>query len=169
MTKLTTPYLAVKKLWHIDLEELKRQELAILLLDMDNTIVPWHSFAVPAKAKQWVIRAQQMGFEIFLLSNNVRGRVLPLAQQLGVKAVANACKPWRRGLRRLQKLYHIDITHAVMIGDQIFTDIVAGNRWGMKTILVDPLVRRESRFTWFARTLEKGIMRRNIEYNDGDD
>ncbi|MDD4797265.1 MAG: YqeG family HAD IIIA-type phosphatase [Eubacteriales bacterium] len=169
MAKLTTPCLSVKKLWNIDLDELKRQGMTILLMDMDNTIVPWHSFVVPEKARQWVLRAKKLGFDIYLLSNNVHSRVLPLAKDLGVEAVANACKPWRRGLRRLQKLYEIDLARAVMIGDQVFTDIVAGNSWGVKTILVDPLVRREGRMTWFARTLEKGIMKRKIDFSGGED
>jgi len=109
-----------------------------------------------------------MGFMCYLLSNNVATRVQPLAQKLGIEAVANACKPLRRGIRVLQKQHNVDISRSVLIGDQIFTDILAGNVWGAKTVLVDPLYVKEGKMTWFARTLEKIVMKRFIQYGEDE-
>lgn len=168
MSRLTTPTFKVNKLWHIDLDTLRQAGVTTVLLDMDNTVVPWHCAQVPPKAVAWIHKAKQEGFRLYLLSNNLHARVAPLAQQLEIISVANACKPWKRGLRTLQKRYNVDIPHSVMIGDQIFTDILAGNLWGTKTILVDPLLKREGRMTWLARTMERIIMKRSIQYGEED-
>lgn len=168
MSGLITPHLIVKKLWHIDLDQLLAEGIDTLLMDMDNTIVPWHTLDVPVKAKEWIAQAKLRGFKLFLISNNLYRRVEPLAKILEIDAVANACKPWPRGLRRLQKRHDILPEHCAMVGDQLLTDILAGNLWGIKTILVDPLMEKEGRMTWFNRTLEKFFLRRRIDYDVWD-
>jgi len=168
MNNPVVPYFKVRKIWHIDLQKLQSEGITTLLLDVDNTVVPWHSNEVPAKAAVWLQQAKSMGFMCYLLSNNVATRVQPLAQKLGIEAVANACKPLRRGIRVLQKQHNVDISRSVLIGDQIFTDILAGNVWGAKTVLVDPLYVKEGKMTWFARTLEKIVMKRFIQYGEDE-
>ena len=45
-----------------------------------------------------------------------------------------------------------------MIGDQIVTDILAGNRYRIMTILVDPLGEADLKITGLNRKIEKKIV-----------
>ena len=47
----------------------------------------------------------------------------------------------------------------VMIGDQIVTDILSGNRYKIMTILVDPLGEKDLRITGLNRKIEARIIK----------
>jgi hypothetical protein len=55
------------------------------------------------------------------------------------------------------KLMETKISNSVFIGDQLFTDIWGGNRLGLMTILVKPIVEREEWITKIKRSTEKKV------------
>lgn len=81
-------------------------------------------------------------------------------RELEIDGVAMALKPWTRGLRKIYKKYGYNKCEMVMIGDQIMTDIVSGNRFQIMTILVDPLGKKDLKITGFNRFLERKVLRR---------
>ncbi|MHB1460275.1 MAG: YqeG family HAD IIIA-type phosphatase [Armatimonadota bacterium] len=130
-----------------------------VLLDIDNTIIPWQGMVISEAVHAWVDTLRKAGIKICLVSNTHRPkRLSALAQSLGVVHVPHAAKPRRRGLRQALEVLGVDIDHAVMIGDQVFTDIWAGNRMRMNTILVQPVDAREFFGTKISRVLERVLM-----------
>ena len=45
-----------------------------------------------------------------------------------------------------------------VLGDQIFTDVLAGKRLGLRCILVKPIKDKKSLFFFFKRLLEKPFL-----------
>ena len=130
-----------------------------VLLDIDNTIIPWQGMDISDDIRKWVKSVMDLGVQICLVSNTNRPkRLRKLAQTLGVLHVPNAAKPRRRGLQQALDLMDVSCDHAVMIGDQMFTDVWAGNRMRMTTILVEPIANREFVGTKISRAMEKILM-----------
>ena len=73
---------------------------------------------------------------------------------LGVDDIYLAMKPFTRGLRKVQKKYGFQKSEMIMIGDQLVTDIKSGVKFGIKTILVDPLGKKDLKITSFNRFIE---------------
>jgi HAD superfamily phosphatase (TIGR01668 family) len=118
---------------------LQERGLRALVLDVDRTLLPHRSTLLPASVDQWLRRAHG-DFHLHLLSNNPsRRRVGAVAELLNLSYTTAAAKPRRAALRRvLQELGHPP-DRVAMIGDRLFTDVLAGNRLGMFTVLVRPL------------------------------
>lgn len=127
-----------------------------IILDLDNTIVPWSQVEVPPQIGDWLRRARAEGMRLCIVSNASRsGRVARVAQAIGAEWVAGAIKPSRRAFREAMRRLGTKPEGTAVIGDQIFTDIWGGNRAGLYTILVDPLARREFPMTRLSRWAER--------------
>ncbi len=149
----------VSSVTEIEPERLRHQGIRAVLLDLDNTLVPWQRMEVPGEVRQWIERMKQAGLRLCLVSNTRRRRRLEvLAKRLGISYVPRAFKPRRFGLRQALQLLQVPPEQAVMIGDQIFTDVWGGNRMGLRTILVSPLARREFIGTKVSRLLERILL-----------
>ena len=142
----------------IDLEALKRQQIVGIICDLDNTLVPWDSDAMSPATRAWI---QEVGaeFQLALVSNGYVERVERWGQWLDIPAVPKANKPRRGGFRYVLKVLDLAPDQVAVIGDQLFTDVVGGNRMGMHTILVRPLSRREFIGTRIVRAVERLVLR----------
>lgn len=130
-----------------------------ILLDLDNTILPRDTNLVSPDIFEWVQRIKAAGIEVCLVSNNWHERVQTVADQLGCRLVDKAIKPlppafvlglWRCRCWPWQ---------AIVVGDQVFTDVVGGTLLGMKTIMVLPLAAFDLKHTLLLRHLEKLVIR----------
>ncbi|MCS6829490.1 MAG: YqeG family HAD IIIA-type phosphatase [Armatimonadota bacterium] len=138
---------------------LVQQGVQAVLLDLDNTLVPWQRVDVPESVRQWIGEMKRAGLRLCLVSNTRRRRRLEvLAKRLGIAYVPRAFKPRRYGLRQALQQLKATPEQAVMIGDQMFTDVWGGNRMGMRTILVLPMARREFIGTKVSRLLERILL-----------
>lgn len=160
MLKKLTPDLYVKSIYHIDLQRLWQQGIRAIITDLDNTLVAWDDPLPGARLEQWVEQVQRHGFSVFIVSNNSPERVDKFARALGVPAISKAVKPRRGAFRTALDTLQVNPQQAAVVGDQIFTDVLGGNRLGLYTILVVPLSNKEFFGTKFARTLEILILRR---------
>jgi len=143
----------------IDPTTLVQQGIRAVLLDLDNTLVPWQRMDVPEVIRHWVEAMKQTGLRLCLVSNTRRRRRLEvISKELGIAYVPKAFKPRRYGLRQALEQLGTAPQQAVMIGDQIFTDVWGGNRMGMRTILVLPMARREFIGTKVSRLLERILL-----------
>lgn len=144
----------------IDIEKLKIKGIRALLLDLDNTLVPWQGYDVSVDIADWVRRANAAGMKICLVSNTrTAGRLERLSNKLNVEYAVKALKPRRAGFETALKLMDVKAGEAAVIGDQIFTDVLGGNRLGIYTILVRPMYRREFFGTKISRFFERLLMR----------
>jgi len=133
-----------------------------LLVDLDNTLAPWRSRDPAPEVRAWVRSLQSAGVGVCVLSNSrVPRRVAYVAADLGLPHVAWAGKPRRSGFRRaLSALGVARPSEAAVVGDQLLTDVVGGNRIGAVTVLVRPVSPREFIGTRCIRPLEQWILRR---------
>lgn len=135
--------------------ELVELGIRAVLLDLDNTLVGWQRLDIPTEVRQWLQSLRDAGLQLYLVSNTRYGRRLQaLSQRLGIPYVRRAWKPRRRGFRAALQAMGVEPGQTAMIGDQMFTDVLGGNRLGLYTIMVRPLVPREFFGTRLSRAVE---------------
>lgn len=143
----------------IDLNELKAQGIRALLLDRDNTLVPRDTGEPPAAVKAWLDEARSLGFTLCMVSNNWhRDQVLSSAGELGLEAISHAMKPAPFALKAALKRLGVSQQEAVMIGDQLFTDVTAAHLAGMPAILVQPQATEDLWYTHIFRIFERRVL-----------
>lgn len=147
----------VDSLEDIDLEELQRENIQGIICDLDNTLVPWGSDDIADETLQWLQQAGEI-FELAMVSNGMAERVEKWAERLSLPAVSRANKPRRGGFRDAIGFLGLSPEVVAVVGDQLFTDVVGGNRMGMYTILVVPLSRREFIGTRLVRLIERTVL-----------
>lgn len=119
---------------------LQKHGLMALVLDVDETLVPITSAQVSADILLWVEAVQQVA-ALWLVSNNIsETRIKRIADLLKLPYISGAGKPSRRKLRRAVNAMNFPVEQVGMVGDRLFTDVLAGNRLGMFTILVQPMI-----------------------------
>lgn len=143
----------------IDVEELWEAGYRGIILDIDNTIAPWHGSEPVAAAEEWVERAKHRGFRVCLVSNARAARIRSFAARLGVGHVEAGRKPGRRPFLEAQKLLGLPPSQIVVVGDQLLTDVWGARRLGFQALLVDPISPREFLATRLARRLEAFVLR----------
>ncbi|MEB3321610.1 MAG: YqeG family HAD IIIA-type phosphatase [Synechococcaceae cyanobacterium] len=110
-----------------------------LVLDVDRTLLPRHRSELPPSAEQW-LRHARSHLPIHLLSNNPsRRRIGAVAERIGLPFTTSAGKPRRRALRRVLHDLALPPGQVALVGDRLFTDVLAGNRLGLYTVLVKPI------------------------------
>ena len=155
---LFRPNMYKKNIFEIDYNKLKEQGITCLIFDLDNTLGLIEHEKCPLKSKK-LLKELQKDFLILISSNNTKKRIAPYLKDLGIGGVAFSLKPSTKGLRKIKKHYNLNKKEMVMIGDQIVTDILSGNRYKIMTILVDPLGEKDLRITGLNRKIEARIIK----------
>ncbi len=155
---LFRPNMYKKNIFEIDYNKLKEQGITCLIFDLDNTLGLIEHEKCPLKTKK-LLKELQKDFLILISSNNTKKRIAPYLKDLGIGGVAFSLKPSTKGLRKIKKHYNLNKKEMVMIGDQIVTDILSGNRYKIMTILVDPLGEKDLRITGLNRKIEARIIK----------
>ena len=123
----------------LPLQELLDQPIRALVLDVDRTLLPRRQAELPASALRWLQQARQQ-VPIHLFSNNPsRQRIGAVAAPLDLPYTISAGKPRRSALRRVLAELNLPHQEVALIGDRLFTDVIAGNRLGLFTVLVKPI------------------------------
>jgi len=149
-----------ESIFTIDLDQLKARGIRAIMLDLDNTLVRWNDPEPTAELVQWLARVEALGMAACIVSNNRGARVQRFAERIGIPFVPRAAKPSRRGFRLAMRQCNVDPHETAVVGDQIFTDILGGNRTGAYTILVVPLHTHEFVGTKVLRFLERRVLNR---------
>ena len=147
-----------KSVFDISFESLKRSAIKGLAFDIDNTLSPFDIPEPDAETVEFFRRAKQEGFSLCLISNNSKKRVELYNKKLNIPFVCKAKKPLTRGLKQAMSQMGTVRDNTVLIGDQIFTDILCGNMAGVKTILVEPKTDRDEWFIRIKRSFEKTVI-----------
>ena len=131
-----------------------------LLLDLDNTLIPYGSYEERADVMGWAAELCRAGIRLYLLSNATGQRARFWVEKLGFEGVGMAGKPNPRAFRRALEHLGLPARQVGMVGDQLFTDVLGGNLAGMHTILVRPLAVNALPHTRVARKLERAVLKR---------
>ena len=155
-------FTATRYLASIDLVEidwLKAQGITCVLMDRDNTCVPRDTKVAPPAVLEWIDRVHEAGIATCVVSNNFHTRqVERSARELGSKAIHHAMKPAPFAVRAALRKMSVDASHAILIGDQVYTDVVAGNLAGVRTVLVRPQSTTDLWYTHIMRIGERMIL-----------
>jgi uncharacterized protein len=121
-------------------ELLAKHQIKGLVLDVDDTIVSIKSKVAQPELTAWVERIRQVG-PLYLVTNNPSEvRIGAIADSLSLPYFISARKPSRRKLQLAVTEMNLPPAQVAMIGDRVFTDVLAGNRLGMFTILIEPII-----------------------------
>lgn len=152
------PRKRILRLVDIDAVFMREHGLEAVLLDIDNTMA-LHDDPEPAPGvREWIAAMLREGFRLIIVSNNSSQRVADFAHSLGLGFVGKAQKPLAKGFRRACRELRVKPSEALVVGDQIFTDILGGNLCGAYTVMVEPLGEHETDFIKFKRRLERPLL-----------
>ncbi|MEN1759274.1 YqeG family HAD IIIA-type phosphatase [Anoxynatronum sibiricum] len=166
MMKLLQPNLWVDNLQEIPLQQLQSIGIKGLMIDIDNTLVAWDQSEPAQEVRQWVTRARTLGFQVVLVSNNHSLRVDEMQAFFMVHGFSKAKKPTLGTLKKAIRLMGFPRQQVAMIGDQIFTDVLGGNRLGVYTILVTPIKSKEFWWTTLVRPVEARVLHRMKKFRN---
>ena len=158
--RLFLPTISVENVTNVSIELLKSLDVKAIFLDVDNTIAKQDSMELICGAEIWMNKVLKNNIEIVIVSNNFKKRVKPFSDELGVPFVSFAQKPLPYSFLRAKgklKNKNINKSECIVIGDQIFTDILGANLNGIRSILTQPIFQDEGRKNKIRRKLENSI------------
>ena len=127
-------------IYEITGEALARRGFKLLLADLDNTLVPYGVPLPDERLKAWRDDLAAHGVTLFVLSNNRHeSRPRIFAEGLGVPYIGHAGKPKTPSFVKAMERMGVTREQTAIVGDQVFTDVLGGNRAGVTAILVEPI------------------------------
>ena len=117
-------------------EFLQTHGIRLLMLDFDNTLLPYTTNTPTEAVKTWLEHMKSAGVIICIVSNSKKSRVPDFCRAYGIDCITHAKKPSTKGIRQCLSRYGISAGESVLVGDQIYTDTLAGGCAGVRTILV---------------------------------
>lgn len=157
MLQLMLPKQRVRTIYDIDLEALRAQGVRGILTDLDNTLIGAKVALATPELGVWLEQVRERGFRVVVISNNNEARVRSFAEPLRLPFVSRARKPLVAAFVKALKMAELRPQEAAIIGDQMMTDVLGGNRLGLYTILVDPIARTDE--GWMTRNVNRNLER----------
>jgi len=117
-------------------EFLRERGIRLLMLDFDNTVVPYTTNVPTEAMAQWLSSLSASEIRLCVVSNSCKPRVRAFCEAHGLDCVTHAKKPFRDGIRRCLERYALPPEACALVGDQIFTDTLGANLAGVRSILV---------------------------------
>ena len=147
----------------ITIEFLMKNKIKALILDVDNTLIDYYK-NLSDEIIEWSNNLQGQGIKMYILSKtNKKEKVETVAKKLKLPYEMFAQKPFKKGFLKIQKIINIKSENIAVVGDQIFTDIIGGNKCDMFTILVDPVDKKDYWYTAWKRPIENKIKKKFIK------
>ena len=133
------PNLIVENLTRLTPRVLKERGIEFLMLDFDNTIVPYTRNEPDEAMAQWLEMMLGSDIGICIVSNSKKNRVVEFSKARGIPCITHSKKPFPKGIRQCREQFGFDMAHAALAGDQIYTDVLGANCAGAHSILVKPI------------------------------
>ncbi len=152
------PDIYQQSIYSINYQKLKMSGIKCLIFDLDNTIAS-KDMQMPTKnILELFARLEEMDFKIAIVSNATKSRVEPFKEKCNINSAYHSMKPFKKKYLKVMSFYHVKDTEVACIGDQLLTDVLGANRLKLLSILVDPILPKDSFPTMFNRFIEKKIM-----------
>ena len=155
------PTMITDQLTDLSVPFLQKNGIRLLMLDFDNTIIPYTTDEPTPQVLAWLQTVRDAGIKLCVVSNSYQSRVTDFCKKYGLECVTGACKPLPKGIRRCMEYFELTAEECAFVGDQIFTDTLGANNAGVRSILVKSIdnhnfwlkIRHvlEKPFIYFAR------------------
>ena len=136
MTNPFLPTMVANRLTELSPELLRQRNIQLVMLDFDNTIVPYTTNIPTEEMAAWLKQMADSEFTLCVVSNSRKDRVKRFCAEFGIDCITHANKPFSRGICQCLKRYGVPAENAILVGDQIYTDTLGGNLAGVQTLLV---------------------------------
>lgn len=151
----------------IEINFLQKNKIKALILDVDNTLIDYDK-NLHEETIKWAKELKQQGIKLYILSNsNKKEKVRTVAEKLQIEYEYFGKKPLKMGFKKVQKKLEEKPENIAVVGDQIFTDVLGGNRCKMFTILVEPIAEKDIWLTLIKRPIENAIKNRYKNTKEG--
>ncbi len=133
------PKVITNALTDITPQFLQQRGVRLLMLDFDNTIVPYTTSTPTPKMEKWLQEMKQSDIQICVVSNSKRERVVNFCRRYRISCITHAKKPFHRGIRACMAQFSAKPSECALVGDQIFTDTLGANGCGVTSVLVSAI------------------------------
>ena len=165
MVEKFMPDIYQKSIYYINYDKLYKKGVRCIIFDLDNTLLEVNSY-IPKDDTIKLIERLKKDFKVYIISNNSHSdRLITAANSLDVNYVKFAMKPFGKAFKKVLKENNYKKEDMCIIGDQIMTDVLGGNRFGIFTILVEPLSEQELKVTGINRFFERRQLKRLLRQN----
>ena len=130
------PRVLARSLTELTPRLLEERGIRLLMLDFDNTIVPYTTDVPTWEMISWLRDMRKSSIQLCVVSNSRKDRVRRFCEKYGLDCITHARKPFQKGIRECLAKYGIPPFQAALAGDQIYTDTLGANRAGVMPILV---------------------------------
>ena len=152
--KLFIPKMYQQSIYTIDYDKLKKNNIKCLLFDLDNTCVGYREKFPTKELEELFNNLTKKSFKVIIFTNAPQKRVVPFVK-LHIICHSSSKKPFQKNFKKIMKKYRLAKEEICIIGDQLFTDILGGNKVGIMTCLVDPLTKEDFILTKIFRMTEQ--------------
>ena len=161
LKKYFSPDDFVEKYEFIDVEYMNMHNKKVIISDLDNTLISWDSKKDTKELNRWLKKMKRAGFDIIVVSNNSEERVEEFCKQLNLQYVADAKKPLTHGFKKALSKLNRKPEEAIILGDQVLTDVFGAKSLGVMSVLVKPISKTDAFKTRINRFFE-GIIVQNL-------
>ena len=133
------PKIIVPALTDVSEELLLHRGVKLLMLDFDNTIVPYTTSIPTEEMESWLRHMAASNIQLCVVSNSKKSRVKIFCEKYGIDCITHANKPFPKGIRECLEKYQMSPNECALVGDQIFTDTLGANCTGVTSILVQAI------------------------------
>ena len=130
------PAMVTDRLTDLTEELLHSQKIRLLMLDFDNTIVPYTTDIPTPEMERWLKQMLRSDIQLCVVSNSRKDRVRRFCNRYGLDCITHANKPFSRGIRQRLAQFGMAPGDCALAGDQIFTDTLGANCAGVRSVLV---------------------------------
>lgn len=159
------PDLIAQRVTDLTPELLQRRGVRLLMMDFDNTLLPYTTDCPTKEVTDWLEGMKAAGIQLCVVSNSRKERVQVFCRKYGIECVIRARKPFSRGIRECLTRFSAAPGEAALVGDQIYTDVLGAKRQGVQAILVGAIhnhtiwlkLRHGAELPWIALARKRRI------------
>ena len=130
------PKIIIPQLTDVTLDLLHSRGVKLLMLDFDNTIVPYTTSTPTDAMEKWLQTMTASDIQLCVVSNSHKDRVKIFCEKYGIPCITHSKKPFSKGINECLAKFEADPAECALVGDQIFTDTLGANGAGVTSILV---------------------------------
>lgn len=144
---------------------LKRNNISCLFLDADGTLGRHKKLEAADGVMEWIDLMHQNGIKLIITSNNFKERVSAFAQVVNLPYVSFSAKPTPWGFLRARHKTKTKFANTLVVGDQLFTDVLGAHIVGLKAAVVLPIYHEEGVGFDIKRNFEQKYIDRYLREN----